>query len=126
WERFVYCTACGTPQPEHARFCTACGRPLGLAAPAPPLLAGPPAASLASFGSRAVALIIDWTVLGVALVAGTAVAGVASPGADSSGPGSSLSGLGWLVFLATMAACLSYPVFCEGRAAGQTLGKRAM
>jgi len=32
----MYCTSCGTPLDDSARFCTACGKPVGVAQPVVP------------------------------------------------------------------------------------------
>ena len=38
----MYCTRCGAPNPDGAKFCNSCASPLDLRAPAPPGVTAPP------------------------------------------------------------------------------------
>jgi len=62
-----YCPKCGKETPSDAKFCTNCGATLGEvtpAAPAPPSGYAPPA-PLADLGSRIVAGLIDYIIIGI-------------------------------------------------------------
>jgi uncharacterized RDD family membrane protein YckC len=73
-ENMIYCSRCGTQNPEQAAFCRQCGAGLGtnLPAPASPAYTAPIAYAAAGssvryggFWIRFVAIVIDWIVLAV-------------------------------------------------------------
>jgi uncharacterized RDD family membrane protein YckC len=66
-----YCPKCGTEVSADAKFCTNCGATLGMAAPAPsaPMPSGyTPPSPLADLGSRVVAGLIDYIIIGIIAV----------------------------------------------------------
>jgi uncharacterized RDD family membrane protein YckC len=66
----VYCTQCGSPNADDARFCFHCGTPLPAAvAAAPPPVAVPPARTVgyAGFWRRFLAYVIDRLIVGIPL-----------------------------------------------------------
>ncbi len=63
-----YCPKCGKEVPSDAKFCTNCGAPLGVGPSAPPPPPSPgyaPPSPLADLGSRIVAGLIDWIIIGI-------------------------------------------------------------
>jgi uncharacterized RDD family membrane protein YckC len=73
-ENIIYCSRCGTQNPEQATFCRQCGAGLGTNLPAPtspaytaPVAYAAPGSTVryGGFWIRFVAIIIDWIVLAV-------------------------------------------------------------
>jgi uncharacterized RDD family membrane protein YckC len=124
-----YCPKCGREVSADAKFCTNCGATLGAASDAapPPQSSGyvPPRA-LADLGSRVVAGIVDYIIIGV--IAGILVIFALVPwvvsaplmmgrfGAAGLGGLFGILGLMWLLWLI-------YFTYFEGTS-GQTIGKR--
>ena len=124
-----YCPKCGREVPADAKFCTNCGTTVGVTSPAPP----PPPSSgyvppgpLADLGSRIVAGIVDYIIVGV--IAGILAIFALAPwivsaplmmggfGAAWLGGMFGILGLMWILWLI-------YFTYFEGTS-GQTVGKR--
>jgi uncharacterized RDD family membrane protein YckC len=116
-----YCPRCGTQVPSDAKFCTSCGAPLGEVIPAPPPPSGyAPPSPLADLGSRIVAGLIDYIILGI-IAAVLVFVGLAP---FMAAPSWMMWGLGWgwfggIFFL----LWLIYFTYFEGTS-GQTFGKK--
>lgn len=123
-----YCPKCGKEVPTEAKFCANCGTGLQAAvAPAPPSAYTPPS-PLGDLGSRIVAGIVDYVIIGVItgilailLFVGTAASVVAGPGMVFGFSGwvsgvLGILGVMWLLWLI-------YFTYFEGTS-GQTIGKK--
>jgi len=60
-----YCPKCGKETPSDAKFCTNCGAVLGATTPPPPPSGYAPPSPLGDLGSRIVAGIIDYIIIGI-------------------------------------------------------------
>lgn len=124
-----YCPKCGSQIPSDAKFCTSCGATLGAvtpSAPPPPPSGYAPPSPLGDLGSRIVAGIIDYIIVGI--VAGILSIFVFGPwmavgpgmmggfGAAWFGGMFALIGVMWVLWLV-------YFTYFEGTS-GQTIGKK--
>ncbi|WP_455363460.1 RDD family protein [[Eubacterium] cellulosolvens] len=124
-----YCPACGKEVPSDAKFCTSCGAALGVvtpAAPPPPSGYAPPS-PLADLGSRIVAGLIDYIILGViaAILFFLAFAPLMAAPAWMMGGWGATWGWGWFggLFGTQFFLWLIYFTYFEGTS-GQTIGKK--
>ncbi len=124
-----YCPNCGRQLPSDAKFCTSCGAALGAvtpAAPPPPSGYAPPS-PLADLGSRIVAGLIDYIILGViaAILFFLAFAPVMAVPAWMMDGWSATWGWGWFggLFGIQFILWLIYFTYFEGTS-GQTIGKK--
>ena len=119
-----YCPKCGNEIPSDAKFCTSCGATLQATAPPPPSGYAPPS-PLGDLGSRIVAGIIDYIIVGI--VAGILSVFLVVPWAltgprmmDTFAPNWfgmwGIMGVMWLLWLV-------YFTYFEGTS-GQTIGKK--
>jgi len=121
-----YCPKCGAEVPSDAKFCTSCGAPLEVsarAAPPPPPSGYAPPSPLADLGSRIVAGLIDYIIVGIvaAILFFVALAPlIAAPmwimGGWSWGWFGGMFGIQFLLWLI-------YFTYFEGTS-GQTIGKK--
>ena len=121
-----YCSKCGKEVPADAKFCANCGAELQAATAAPTSSYSPPS-PLGDLGSRIVAGIIDYIIIGIVagilamfLFLGTAASVVAGPAMIIGFPGwisgvLGILGVIWLLWLV-------YFTYFEGTS-GQTIGK---
>ncbi len=119
-----YCPKCGKEIPNDAKFCTVCGAIIGAATP-PPVGCIPPS-PLADLGSRIVAGIIDYVIIGI--VAGVLAIFLVVPWALMGG--GMMRGFDWGWFSGMFGIMgvmwllwLVYFTYFEG-SSGQTIGKR--
>jgi uncharacterized RDD family membrane protein YckC len=123
-----YCPKCGKEVPADAKFCTNCGATLELTAATAPAPSGyAPPTPLADLGSRIVAGIVDYIIIGIA----TAILSIflIVPWAIS-GPGmmGTFGATGWIAGIWGIIGLmwllwLIYFTYFEGTS-GQTIGKR--
>jgi len=122
-----YCPKCGKEIPSDAKFCTSCGATLGIATPAPPPPSGyTPPSPLADLGSRIVAGIIDYIIIGIVaavlalfLVVPWALMGAGMMRGFDWGWFSGMFGIMGVMWL----LWLVYFTYFEGTS-GQTIGKK--
>ena len=124
-----YCPKCGKEVPADAQFCTTCGAALqATRTPAPAPLGFTPPSPLADLGSRIVAGIVDYIIIGI--IAGVLSILVFLPVSVVTGPGIMDGGfrVGWLsgmlgIIGAMWLLWLIYFTYFEGTS-GQTIGKK--
>jgi len=121
-----YCPKCGSQVPGDAKFCTSCGASLEVSAPAappPPPSGYTPPSPLADLGSRIVAGLIDYIIIGIvaAILFFVALAPLMTAPAWMMGGW----GWGWFggMFGIQFLLWLIYFTYFEGTS-GQTLGKK--
>jgi uncharacterized RDD family membrane protein YckC len=120
-----YCPKCGKEVPVDAKFCMNCGATLGVSSGSiqPPI--GDTASPLASLGSRIIAGIIDYIIIGV--IAGIIFFAAFTPFFMFRPPmgGMPRFGWGWFsgMFLIQFLLWLVYFTYFEGTS-GQTIGKK--
>jgi len=124
-----YCPKCGNEVPSDAKFCTNCGAALGAVTPAPaPTPSGyVPPSPLADLGSRIIAGIVDYVIIGI--IAAVLSIFLLAPMMVAA-PWSMMSGFSWGWFggmfgvVAVMwLLWLIYFTYFEGTS-GQTIGKK--
>jgi len=119
-----YCPKCGKEVPADAKFCTNCGASLEVAAPAAPPPSGyTPPSPLADLGSRIVAGLIDYILIGII----AAVLFFVAFAPFFAGPMWMTGGFGWGwfggMFGLQFLLWLIYFTYFEGTS-GQTIGKK--
>jgi len=122
-----FCPKCGSEVPIDAKFCVSCGATLGqVSPPPPPPPAGySPAGALADLGSRIVAGLIDFIIIGIIaaiLVFVAFMPAIVGPAWIMGGYG---FGWGWFggMFAVQFLLWLIYFTYFEGTS-GQTIGKK--
>jgi len=125
-----YCPKCGKEVPADAKFCTNCGAPLAVApttAPPPPPAGYTPPSPLADLGSRIVAGLIDYIIIGIvaAVLFFLAFAPFFTAPYWMMGGWGAAWGWGWFggMFGIQFLLWLIYFTYFEGTS-GQTIGKR--
>jgi uncharacterized RDD family membrane protein YckC len=125
----MFCSHCGTPNPDHAEFCAQCGTPFRVAiatAPGPPPLPAPvisPTFRYAGFWLRLWAYLIDCVILGAIPVL---IAVIMAPLFFTGGAG--LAMLGSVIFLVPVILTEGwlYYALMESSSFQATIGKRAL
>ena len=125
-----FCPKCGRENPPDAKFCVNCGAALGeAAAPTPQPSGYAPPMPLADLGSRIIAGLVDYIIIGI-------IAGILSIFAFAPWMGAGptmMGGLGWpgwfggmfAIMLVMWLLWLVYFTYFEGTS-GQTIGKGLM
>jgi len=121
-----YCPKCGNEIPSDAKFCTNCGATLQPTAPPPPPSGYAPPSPLGDLGSRIVAGIIDYIIIGI--VAGILSVFLVVPWALTGPSMMGTFGLGWFGGMWAIVGVmwllwLIYFTYFEGTS-GQTIGKK--
>ena len=122
-----FCPKCGSEVPPDAKFCVSCGATVGQVSPPPPTPAAgySPAGALADLGSRIVAGLIDFIIIGI--IAAIIVFVMFIPATVRPALMMGTYGFGWSwfggMFGVQFLLWLIYFTYFEGTS-GQTIGKK--